>query len=195
MKYNQLLMILKLLILMSFFLPFFYGCDREESIRYSRQKAREKIVNDSLSRSPDSVESNDTAVAKPPADSDSTLIRKFWKQITLPDYGRGFALTGFAYFTIAVQQITDFSSGFTPLMLSALFILMFLSVCSMPLISVNRRKIQIRLSAFIFISLIIFLGIEELDDHLYGYWLAMALSFTLLLVLIKDKALKRLMEE
>ena len=185
MKYNQLLTVLKLLIFVSFFLPFFYGCDREESIRYTRQKAREKMMHDSAAKAGRALETGKSDESESPINPDSTLLRKFWRQITLPDYGRGFALTGFAYFIFAVKDLVKIKSSWTGYILPVLLICWFISVVWQLFVSGSQRKILLWLAAFNAALFILFLFYKDINEHLYGYWMGLIISIIYLFILVK----------
>jgi hypothetical protein len=193
MNYNIVLRSLKVLLFLSFFLPFFYACDKEES--QSNKTESQQIQADSASK-------GDSATIAASASGDTikreekkSILQKTWNEITMPDYGNGMAFTGFGYFLIAIQCMVDSGDETATKINCFIFTLLFLSVVVLVFLPKKRKKLHLILSGWNFAVIVFYLGMETIEDHLYGYWLALLLSFLILMMQVLEKRLQLLWDE
>jgi hypothetical protein len=194
MKINRIISILKLALLLSFFLPFFYACDKEGS-ESSQPDSSQVQTDSSASRDSAALATSGEEAKSDNREEKKSILKKIWNEITVPDYGKGIAFTGFGYFLISIQCLGDSVNETGAKINSFIFILLFLSAGVLVFLPQKRKKLHLIFYGWNFIALLFYLGLETIDDHLYGYWLALVLSFIILLLLVLEKRLQLLLEQ
>lgn len=193
MNYHIVLRSLKILFFLIFFLPFFYACDKEEG--QSSKTESQQIPADAVSKGDSAKVEAFAPVDTIRREEKKSILQKVWNEITLPDYGNGIAFTGFGYFLLSIQCLEDSVNEIGTKINCLIYILLFLSAVVLVFLPQKRKKLHLILSSWNFAVIVFLLGMETIENHLYGYWLALLLSFLILMMQVLEKRLQLLWDD